>query len=321
MNPIAAIIIASLGLAVIFGPASNRLGLDLRQPTISPADAVDISLQRLVRSRVTERFKNQHRLNASPLRNFELIDCELRKIREHALYERIKEMMIDHLRKKGYERVPLRLSHDPKNLMLSIDAEFALNRFIHSLRASLAAPNEKVAVFLRDHEARFGESIVDYLGANQYVTAFPFLIQLLFEFPDDLEPIANAVKFIFDRDLRPIGGASVTASVAGGCCSWFAALEQASLSPSRFANSASARSRFSDRGEPHVPHPIETRCRPGPPGRTAQGLLPRAALAAILAIEGRTSVTRFDRIAIDGELFWERRGESLPDRLYEAPHL
>ena len=321
MNPIAAIIIASLGLAVIFGPASDRLGLDLRQPTISPADAVDISLQRLVRSRVTERFKNQHRLNASPLRNFELIDCELRKIREHALYGRIKEMMIDHLRKKGYERVPLRLSHDPKNLMLSIDAEFALNRFIHSLRASLAAPNEKVAVFLRDHEARFGESIVDYLGANQYVTAFPFLIQLLFEFPDELEPIANAVKFIFDRDLRPIGGASVTASVAGRLLFVVRRFETGFVKPVEVRELGIG--------------PIQIQ-RPGRTARSASDRDPMSSWTTWPNRSGAVTSSRtcghscnrgpdqcdeIDRSAIDKDLFWERRGEALPDRLYEAPHL
>ena len=205
LSPVVAIAIAAAGLALSFGPSSDHSCCSLRKPpTVGPDEAVDISLERLVRSRVTERFKNQNRLDASHQRNRELIDGELHRIREHALYARIKQKLTDHLRNEGYERVPIRPTQDPKDWMLSADAEFTLNGFIHSLRASLPAPNEKVAAFLQDQEALFGKSIADSRGANRYDMAFTFLIQLLFEYPDDLEPIANAVTFAFSTKISDL---------------------------------------------------------------------------------------------------------------------
>ena len=157
---------------------------------------MDISLQRLMRSRVSQRLQRERRLNASPDTNRATIDDELGRIREHPLYVMIKERMTDHLRNEGYDRVPLHQPQDPTVPMLSLDAEAALDTFMHSLRASFAAPNEKIVTFLKDHEEIFGKSIVARRGADRFDVTFPFLIQLLGEYPDGLEPVATAVEII-----------------------------------------------------------------------------------------------------------------------------
>ncbi len=202
LSPIAAI--AAAGLALAFGLDSDRLGLQLRDPSaVSPAEAVDISLQRLVRTRVAQRLQKEHRLNVSPQRNRQTIDDELRRMRVHPLYAVINEMMTEHLRNEGYDRVTINPTLDQQDSMLSMDAETTLNQFIHSLRASFPAPNEKIASFLKDQEDVFGKSIVERRSADRYDAAFTFLIQLLFEYPDDFKPVAGAVKF-FPRSSQDI---------------------------------------------------------------------------------------------------------------------
>ena len=87
LNPMVAIAIASVALALIFGLETGRLGFHLwALETSNPAQAVDISLERLMRSRVTMRLRREHRLNASPNVNEKTIEAELRRVREHPLY-------------------------------------------------------------------------------------------------------------------------------------------------------------------------------------------------------------------------------------------
>jgi hypothetical protein len=210
LNPVVSV--AAAGLALGFGLESDRFGFGLRKPpTVSLGEAVDISLQRLMRHHVADRFQRTHRLDASLQRNRDMIDAELGRVREHPLYVRVKEKMTDYLRYEGYERVPITATADPKEPMLSSEAESTLNAFLHSLRASFPAPNEKVAEFLRDQEAVFGKSTANFQGANRYDTAFTFLIRLLFEYPDDLKPVAGAVRFLtrsqedIERSLRGKG--------------------------------------------------------------------------------------------------------------------
>jgi hypothetical protein len=105
--------------------------------------------------------------------------------------------------KKGYQTVRIMRTDDPREPMLSFEAETSLNNFIHSLRGSCPAPDEKVAAFLRDHEATFGKSIVARDDAGGYDLAFTFLIQLVFEFPDELAPVASSVR------IRPAASASL----------------------------------------------------------------------------------------------------------------
>jgi hypothetical protein len=197
LSPMVAITIATAGLALGFGLETDRFGFRLRNlPECSPAEAVDISLQRLMRLCVSQRLQRERRLNASPYANRATIDDELGRIREHPLYVMIKERMTDHLRNEGYERVALHRTEDPNIIMLSLDAEAALSMFIHSLRASVPTPNEKIVTFLKDQEEICGKSIVARRGADRYDVYFPFLIQLLGEYPDGLEPIAKAVEFV-----------------------------------------------------------------------------------------------------------------------------
>jgi hypothetical protein len=209
LRPIAAIIAAADGLALIFEPENYRIDFVQQElTTVSPEEAVDISVCRLVCSRVIARLQKANHLNASPQRNRDTFDAELGRILDHPLYAMIRERMTDHLRSKGYDRVTIYAKLDPKDPTLSSDAEITLHRFIHSLRASFPAPNDKVAAFLDYHEDVFGSSIVRHLGAGRYDAALTLLIQLLFEFPDELKPFAGAVEVVphdrrdIDQDFR-----------------------------------------------------------------------------------------------------------------------
>jgi hypothetical protein len=48
---------------------------------------------------------------------------------------------------------------------------------------------------LRDQEDNFGKSIATHDGTGGYDVALSFLIQLLFECPDDLSKAVDAVSF------------------------------------------------------------------------------------------------------------------------------
>ena len=199
VSPLLATTIASFGLALVFGLDTGWFKFHVTAlPSLGPAEAVDLSLRRLARSRVVNRLQREHRLNGSLIENQSVIDDELARIREHALYVMIKEKMAEHLRNKGYQSVPIVRTDDPREPMLSIEAETTLHNFIQSLRAFCPAPGEKVAAFLRDHEATFGDSVVAHDGAGDYDMAFTLLIQLVFEFPDQLAPVAGAVR------IRPV---------------------------------------------------------------------------------------------------------------------
>ena len=67
LSPIAAMIVAAAALTLCFERANDRLGLQFgKQTAVSPAEAVDISLQRLGRSRVVARLQRANRLTARP---------------------------------------------------------------------------------------------------------------------------------------------------------------------------------------------------------------------------------------------------------------
>jgi hypothetical protein len=204
LNPLVATTIAALGLALVFALDTGWFKFHVTAlPSLGPAEAVDISLRRLARSRVVNRLQREHRLTGSVIENQSVIENELARIREHALYLMIKEKMAEHLRNMGYQSVPIMRTDDPREPMLSIEAETKLHNFIHSLRAFCPAPDEKVAAFLRDHEAAFGDSIVAHDGAGGYDVGLAFLIQLVFEFPDELAPVASAVRVL------PVASASL----------------------------------------------------------------------------------------------------------------
>jgi hypothetical protein len=197
LSPLGATVIAALGLAMVIGLENNWFefhGTALR--SVSPAESVDIWLRWLVRSRVVNRLQRERRVNGSLIENQAAIDDELARIRNHPLYLMIKEKMAEHLRNKGYQSIPIVRTTDPREPMLSAEAQIALVDFIHSLRAICPAPDAKVAAFLRDQEATFGGSIVTHIGDGGYNVAFAFLIQLVFEFPDELAPVASAVKVV-----------------------------------------------------------------------------------------------------------------------------
>jgi hypothetical protein len=197
LSPMVATVIAALGLAMVFGLENNWSefhGTALR--SVSPAESVDIWLRRLVRSRVVNRLQRERRVNGSLIENQAAIDDELARIRNHPLYLTIKEKMAEHLRNNGYQSVQITQTADPREPMLSIEAETSLVKFAHSMRAICPAPDAKVAAFLRDQEATFGGSIVTHIGDGGYNVAFAFLIQFVFEFPDELAPVASAVKVV-----------------------------------------------------------------------------------------------------------------------------
>jgi hypothetical protein len=207
LSPLGATVIAALGLAMVIGLENNWFKFHGTAPrSVSPAESVDISLRRLVRSRVVNRLQREHRVNGSLLENHAALDGELARICDHPLYVMIKEKMAEHLRNKGYQSVPIIQTADPRQPMLSIDAETALDDLIHSLRAFCSAPDAKVTAFLRDHEATFGDSVAAHAGGGGYDVVFAFLIQLVFEFPDELAPVASAVKFFPASNAFPDDG-------------------------------------------------------------------------------------------------------------------
>jgi hypothetical protein len=196
LSPITAIGIAAAGLVLGVGLETGQFGFRLAEaPTLGPAEAVDISLRCLMRARVKGRLERQGRLNDSPARNRAETDNEMARVREHPLYVVIKEMMTDHLRITGYDRVRITPMPDPEKPMLSLDAQAELHRFLRSLRASFPATNEDLVIFLKDQERNFGESAAVHCGAGRYDAEFCFLIQVLAGFPDELEPVASAVRF------------------------------------------------------------------------------------------------------------------------------
>jgi hypothetical protein len=196
LSPIAALGIASTALAIGFGFENNWFDSGLRgQQTRSLAEAVDISVQRLIRTRVAERLEREHRLIASSFDKHPTVDDELGRLRANRLYVRIRETMTQHLLHEGYDRVSLKPTLDPKVFMLSDDVEFSLNKFIHSARTTFPAPNEKVATYLENEEQIVGSAIVTQYNVERYDAAFYFLINLFYEFPDDLVTVTDAVSF------------------------------------------------------------------------------------------------------------------------------
>jgi hypothetical protein len=196
LSPVTAIGIAAAGLALGFGLETGHFGFHVgAERTLGPVPAADFALQNLMRTRITQRLDRQRRLNSPQARNQVAIDTELARVREHSLYVTIKEMMADHLRSEGYARIPLTATDDPNDPMLSLDAKAALHAFINSLRISFIATNENLVSFLENVEEANGESVVVHRGAGRYDATFALLIQLLCEFPDDLEPVASSVTF------------------------------------------------------------------------------------------------------------------------------
>jgi hypothetical protein len=197
LGPTAAIVVAAAGLALIYELDTNHFGFQFQTPpSSSPDEAVDISLRRLVRTRIADRFRREKGLSGSLLEIESAIDDEFARIREHPLYLMIKEKMANHLRNAGYENVPIKKTPDPQlPMMLSIEAETALHNFTHSMRANCHAPNGKAAALLRYQEEHFGKSIAAHDGTGGYDVALSFLIQLLFECPDDLSKDVDAFRF------------------------------------------------------------------------------------------------------------------------------
>ena len=108
-SPLLAIAVASAGLALGFGLETNPFGFSLWSlPSCTPAEAADMSLQRLMRLRLAQRFQAERRPNASSDENRPTIDDELDRICKHPLYVAINESMTDHLRNEGFDRVQLR---------------------------------------------------------------------------------------------------------------------------------------------------------------------------------------------------------------------
>ncbi len=209
LSPVTALVIAAAGLALGVGIETDHFGCRLTEAkTLRPAQAVDISLQRLMRTRIIGRLDRERRMIDPLAMNMSAIDTELIRAREHPLYVRIKGMMTNHLFINGYDRVPVTVTEDPNDPMLSLDTVAALHTYIRSVRASFPVSNEKVVAFLNDQEEILGESLVARRGAGRYDVVLSFLIQLLCEFPDELEPVTSVVTFVpvpteeIERGLR-----------------------------------------------------------------------------------------------------------------------
>ena len=148
-NPLVATALAAVGLALAFAWDTDRFGFHDRTPlSVSPSEAVDISLRRLARSRVVNRLQRAQRLNGLLVENQSAIDGELARIREHPLYMMIKGKMVGHLENQGFQNVPIIQTTDLSEPGLLSEAETALHNVIHSLRAYCPVSNERVTVFL-----------------------------------------------------------------------------------------------------------------------------------------------------------------------------
>ena len=156
---------------------------------------MDISLERLTRIRVARRLEHEQRLIASPFDKRATLDDELGRLCARPLYAKIHEMMTQHLRNQGYDRVGLKRAQDPTVLTLSDDVVFRLNIFLHSARTAFPAPNERVAAYLRNQEQRFGRAVVTQRNDGRYDAVLYLLIDLLCEFPGDLETVTGAISF------------------------------------------------------------------------------------------------------------------------------
>jgi hypothetical protein len=131
LSPIAAITVAAAGLALIYELENNHLGFRHHEfTTVSPGEAVDISLQRLMRPHVVIRLQRANRLNSSVQRNRETITTELGRIQKFPLFVIIKERMTDHLRNEGYGPVAIHSMKGMKDPMLSMKPEMTLHEFI-----------------------------------------------------------------------------------------------------------------------------------------------------------------------------------------------
>jgi hypothetical protein len=162
--------------------------------TVGVSEAVDVSLQRLMRSRVSSRLQRDRQMRARTSPEIATVDGELIRLGEHPLYKMIKERLSDHLMSRSYERICLLTTPDSGAPMLSLETEAELNRVLHALKASIPVTDASVARFLNEHEASFGESIVAKRCPDRYDVALTFLLQLLCEFPDKLEPISSAIE-------------------------------------------------------------------------------------------------------------------------------
>ena len=196
LSPVMAIGIAAAGLALGVGLETGHFSFHLgAEKTLGVDEGVDISLQLLMRARVTKRLEREGRLNDTQARNLATVENEQERLRKHPLYVTIKEMTTAQLRTEGYHRIHLIGTGNSIDTTLSFDAMSALHRFITSLRASFPATNENLISFLNDEEEANGESVVVHSGAGLYDASLVVMIQLVCEFPDVLEPVASSVTF------------------------------------------------------------------------------------------------------------------------------
>jgi hypothetical protein len=196
LSPVMAIGIAAAGLALGVGLETGHFSFHLgAEKTLSLEEGVDISLRLLMRARVIGRLEREGRLNNTQARNLATVENELQRLRKHPLYVTIKEMSTAQLRTEGYDRIHLTATGDSIDTTLSFAALTALHRFISSLRASFPATNETFVSFLNDEEEANGESVVVHSGAGPYDATLAVMIQLVCEFPNDLEPVASSVTF------------------------------------------------------------------------------------------------------------------------------
>ena len=110
LNPIAAIAIAAAGLALAIGLENDRFGF---QPPESACVQPGRGRGHLVATRdpctsLPEAAEGGPLQRLAGYEPHVAFDDALGRIRQHPVYVMIKEMMTDHLRNHGYNRVPLR---------------------------------------------------------------------------------------------------------------------------------------------------------------------------------------------------------------------
>src|SRR5271170_90265 len=102
-NPLFVVGIAFAGLMGIVEYRTDPLGLRLRNAsTRSAAEAADLSLERLMASRLSQRLQREGHLNNLPAANRATIDRERDRIRAHPLYVAIKAELTNQLLSEGY---------------------------------------------------------------------------------------------------------------------------------------------------------------------------------------------------------------------------
>jgi hypothetical protein len=195
VNPLVAIAIAVAALFLCGRSQTGGFSFLRPQPqTVDTKTAVDISVRRLVLARVARRIEMTCRADASPSTLRQRVDDEIQRIRNRPLYQHISDTLVDHLRDRGYNIVTLLPTTDAAEPKLAIEPEQCLDKFIRWRRCSFPPVSGDVAAYLKTMEESFGKEIVERTADGSYQTPLSFLIQLLFQYPEQFSRMDGAIR-------------------------------------------------------------------------------------------------------------------------------